>query len=321
MKTKLSTLLRSLLPPTVYRRVRLMFRMFRSTWRSVRRAISKKRTLEILKSDLRSAGMASGDTIMVHSSLSRIGNVKCGAATVVNSLIDTVGSDGTVVMPCYGSAENIQQKSEEGSILDLRTAKPNTGVITDVFRKMLGTMRSSHPFSSVCARGKNQEYIISQHAANPYVCHAQSPIGRIVELNAQIIGLGVPIAVGLGVAHYLEDTYDRFPFSVHAPPFNVTYIGAEGNTITRPVIRYDPVRAATRIDHAKGQWILAMFTSHFTRLKIIRWFKYGEAKSWVMQAMPLYEELRRLAAKGITMYLTRDEWLKMNAGDESIESW
>jgi len=321
VKTKLLILLRSMLPAAIYGYARLRYRAVRSTWRFMRRRFAETQNLNELILDLRSAGIAPGDTIMVHSSLSRIGNVDDGAVTVIRSLIDAVAPDGTVVMPCHGSADDVQRGAREGRILDLRTAKSKTGIVTEVFRRRFGSIRSSHPFSSVCARGKNQEYIVSRHAASPYICHAQSPIGRIVELDAKIVGLGVPISVGLAVAHYLEDTWDSFPFAVHAPPFEVTYIDTDGKKITRQVIRYDPVRAATRIDHVGGQWILKMFTSHFTRRGIIHWFTYGEAKSWVMRAALLYKELRRLADRGITMYLTRDEWLKMNAGNESIESW
>jgi hypothetical protein len=142
-----------------------------------------------------------------------------------------------------------------------------------------------------------------------------------VEENAKIVGIGVPISVGLGVAHYIEDTCDDFPLAVHAPPFKVTYIDAAGTTVTRDVIRYDPVRSMTRIDHPQGAWILKMFTKHFRERGILRWFTVGRAQAWVMNTQPLYDELKRLAEKSITMYLTRDEWVAMNQGSEDISTW
>jgi aminoglycoside N3'-acetyltransferase len=209
----------------------------------------------------------------------------------------------------------------QGETIDLRSAQPNTGIITETFRTWPEVRRSSHPFSSVCALGPSAEELIAGHAGDPHVCHAESPVGRLVAANAKIAGLGVPLSVGLSVAHYLEDTYGKFPFTVHSPPFTVRYVDTGGNTVTRDVIRYDPDVAETRIDHPKGTWILRMFTDHFTRRGILCWFRFGQADAWVMNAQPLFDELKRLADKGITMYLTQEQWLTMNDGRDGIKTW
>ena len=318
---KFTTLARRLLPTSVQNSFLPLYRGMRSKLKAAKRGRMKKFSLEHLKSDLGSAGICQGDTIMVHSSLSRIGNVDGGAETVIKSLIGTVTPGGTIMMPCYGSAEDVQQGMKEGRFVDLRTSKSVTGKITEVFRTWPEVVRSSHPFSSVCAWGAQAEYITSRHATNPYVCHAESPVGRTVELNVKVVGIGVTIAVGMAAGHYLEDTYDAFPFEVHSLPFQVKYIDSAGNAVTREVVRYDPLISARRIDHVGGEWIREMLTKHFTRVGILRWFRFGNADSWVMEAQPLCAELKRLAQKGITMYLARDEWKSMNAGDESIGSW
>ncbi len=321
MIAKISAVLHSLLPASVYGIVRGVYRRLRSTLRRARRSTTAPITLEKLQESLRKAGIQPGDTVMVHSSMSRIGNVDGGVETVIRSFIETVGPKGTVVMPCYGSAEEVQQGMQEGRIVDLRTARSNTGMVTEVFRTTPGVRRSSHPFSSVCAWGRHRDYVITDHAASPYVCHKSSPIARIRDLNATIVGIGVPAVIGFGVTHLLEEVDDDFPFPVHSPPFTVTYIQTEGNEVIREVYRYDPVRAQTRFDRPGGHWIRERLTEHLTRRGICRWFTYGDAEAWMMNAQPLYEEFRRLVDKGITGYLTREEWLAMNEGDESIDSW
>ncbi|MBD3298992.1 MAG: hypothetical protein GF341_10075 [candidate division Zixibacteria bacterium] len=291
----------------------------RSRVRALQRLTARPLTASDLAADLRKAGVSAGDAVMVHSSLSQIGRVADGADTVVQSLIDVIGPNGTVMMPCYNSAAEIEAAMREGRTVDLRSIKPNTGMVTDRFRQWPGVVRSSHPFSSVCAWGEQAEYVIADHASHLRVCHKVSPIARQLELNTTIIGLGVPISVGLAVAHYIEDTYDGFPFDVHAEPFEVTYIDAQGRSVTRDVARYDPVRSKTRIDHPEGAWILERFTDHFTRRGILHWFTYGRARAWTMNIRALHDELMRLLDKGITMYLTREEWTRMNDGDEGIE--
>lgn len=57
----------------------------------------------ILKEDmitkLREVGLEKGDTVMVHTSLKRMGYVCVGAQTVIEALMDVVGESGTIMMP------------------------------------------------------------------------------------------------------------------------------------------------------------------------------------------------------------------------------
>ena len=280
-----------------------------------------KLTKENLVEDLKSIGIGSGDSIMVHSSLSSIGNVDGGAETVVESLVDAVTAQGTLMMPCYNSAEAVQADIEAGQYVDLRELRSSMGKITEIFRRRPGVVRSSHPFSSVCAWGKNAELVTSGHSKNPYICHAESPMGHIVDANVRIVGIGITIAVGMAVSHYLEDIDEPFPIEVHTPPFEVKYTDALGNSVEREVIRFDPVVSQTRIGSPGTEWICDSLTRHFTKLGIMQHFKFGNADSWVMEAKPVFIELKRLAKKGITIYLTEAEWKSMNSGNKSIDSW
>lgn len=318
---KISTLAKSLIPHSVRSAIRPFNNWIRSKLRIAKRIGMKKLSIQHLKSDLLSIGINEGDAIMVHSSLSSIGNVEGGAETIVKSLLDTVTSSGTLMMPCYSSAEDIQSGMTEGRFVDLRKLKSEMGKITEVFRTWPEVVRSSHPFSSVCAWGHAAKHMTSGHASNPYICHAESPMGRIIENNVKIVGIGVTITVGMAVSHNLEDTDEPFPIEVHAPPFQVKYIDAAGNSVSREVIRFDPVVSATRIGLPGTEWICEMLTKHFTKLGIMQHFRFGNADSWVMDAKTVFGELKRLAQKGITIYLTEDEWKSMNSGDKSINSW
>ena len=57
----------------------------------------------IIKSDivtaLKSVGLQNGDSVMVHTSLGQIGYVCGGAQTIIESLIDVVGQNVTIMMP------------------------------------------------------------------------------------------------------------------------------------------------------------------------------------------------------------------------------
>ena len=57
----------------------------------------------VLKQDILAAlkkiGISEGQTIMVHTSLSSMGFVCGGAQIVIEALLESVGTDGTVMMP------------------------------------------------------------------------------------------------------------------------------------------------------------------------------------------------------------------------------
>ncbi len=278
-------------------------------------------SLADLKADLSTAGFAQGDILMVHSAMSKVGNVDEGAETIIKSFLETVEPSGTIMMPAYGSAADVEEGMKTGDIIDLRTQKSYMGKITEVFRTWTGVKRSSHPFSSVCAIGKDLDYMLEDHWKDPNISHADSPLGRIVERDAQIVGIGVTIAVGMAVSHVLEDTDETFPIEVHSPVFEAKYIDPDGVTVTRDIIRFDPEVSKTRIGSPNTEWINKMLTEHFSTLGVMRHFKFGNADSWVMNAAPVFKELKRLAKKGITIYLTEAQWKAMNGGNSSIDSW
>jgi aminoglycoside N3'-acetyltransferase len=220
-------------------------------------------------------------------------------------------------MPTFGDAKTIFENADQGIILDLRSSSSLTGKIPEALRTAPGVFRSSHPFSSVCAWGRQARAVTEGHASDPGITHAASPIGKLWALGGKVVGLGVTLGP-VSFYHVVEDTWDGFPLPVYLKERPITYIDADGKTVTRNVRRFDPVVARTRIDHPEGAWIRERLTEHMRRKGIYRAFRYGEADAWVMEAKPFYDEMKRLAQKGITIYLTQAEWEKRN---EALESW
>jgi aminoglycoside 3-N-acetyltransferase len=286
----------------------------------VRRAQRQRKAVvdaTTLTQDLRRAGIATGDVLMIHSSLSRIGNVEGGATGVAESLLAAVGPAGTVMMPAYGDAETVFADLAQGEVVDLRTERSLTGSITEALRQRPGTRRSSHPFSSVVACGERAAYVTQEHARDPRPAHADSPLGRLVELEGKVVGLGVSLGP-VSFYHVIEDTWGGFPFHTHLDPEEITYIDASGERVTRLVTRYDPEIRRSRIDQPASTWIRERFREHFERNGILRPFRYGAADAWVMDARAFYDELRRLAENGVTMYLTEERALEQGT---PIETW
>jgi aminoglycoside 3-N-acetyltransferase len=288
------------------RRLKGTFRAARSPVRQLRRQRKSLVAAAGLADDLRAAGIGPGDVVMAHSALSRIGNVEGGADAVIESLIDAVAPDGTVMMPSYLDAETVFDDYRNGRLTDLRAAPSLTGAITERFRQWPGVERSSHPYSPITAWGAKARYITQGHALDPHTSHRDSPLGRLLELEGKVAGLGASIYV-VGLYHVIEDTWEGFPVPVHGATEEITYVDAAGKSVTRPVLLYDPEIRRTRIDQPAGMWIRERFYEHFLRRGILRPFRYGEADSWVVEARPFFGELKRLAEKGITIYTTEED--------------
>jgi aminoglycoside 3-N-acetyltransferase len=134
-------------------------------------------------------------TLVVHSSLSSIGWVAGGAATVISTLLDAIGDSATLVMPaatpqCFDPGSRTDPQAREASVFDCRTTPTTMGAIAETFRTWPGTMRSDHPLESVCARGRAAAEITREHP----LAFSEGPGGpwdKLYRLDSRILLVGV----------------------------------------------------------------------------------------------------------------------------------
>lgn len=128
-------------------------------------------------------GITRGDTVLMHSSLTSIGKVDGGPEAVIDALLELIGEEGTLAMPAF--------TDQMTNAFDSKQTKSDVGIITEVFRKRKGVLRSCHPTHSVCALGRNAEYITRGHQFSETPCGRETPFYRVMELNGKIMLLGV----------------------------------------------------------------------------------------------------------------------------------
>jgi len=162
-------------------------------------------TADRLVSDLRTLGVEPGMTLLVHSSLSRIGFVCGGAQAVVLALQEALGDTGTLVMPAHTAEWSEPSFWEAPAVPEswwpvIRAHWPaydpyltptwKMGAIAEAFRAQRGTLRSEHPEVSFAARGPNAELITADHRlasrSGDY-----SPLAKLYELDSSVLLLGV----------------------------------------------------------------------------------------------------------------------------------
>lgn len=162
-------------------------------------------TVDSLEQELRSAGLAPGMTVLLHSSLSSLGWVCGGPVAVILAFQRVLTDQGTLVMPTHSGDLSDPAQWEDPPVPESwwetirntmpayrrdRTPSSRMGVIPETFRKMEGVVRSSHPQVSFAAWGNYKDYII-QDEHYDFAMNDQSPLGRLYELDGRVFLLGV----------------------------------------------------------------------------------------------------------------------------------
>ena len=162
-------------------------------------------TATSLTADLRRLGLASGMTVMVHSSLSAIGWVVGGAHAVVDALLQAVADDGTIMMPTHSGACSDPSSWENPPVPEawwstIREEMPaydpdltptlGMGAIVECFRHTPGVLRSAHPTVSAAALGPDAAELVGEHTFEAGMGEG-SPQSRLYDLDGQILLLGV----------------------------------------------------------------------------------------------------------------------------------
>ena len=113
--------------------------------------VSNLNTLEKLWNEL---GISVDDRILCHSFLPSLGKLIPDPSIVLESLINTIGPSGTVIIPAF------TYSYFKNEIFDPINSKSRVGILGDIARKMEGSVRSMDPcFSMVAIGGKAQYYM------------------------------------------------------------------------------------------------------------------------------------------------------------------
>lgn len=245
-------------------------------------------------------GIQAGDTVFVHSSLSAMGVVEGGAITVIESIKNVIGSQGTLAMPAFPAVGYNYDYLSSQPVFDVRNIPSKMGVITETFRKMPGVLRSLHPTDSVCALGPNAYELIRSHFNQLTPYNSESPFYKLCLMNAKIILIGVTLD-SLTNLHTLEDAVSNFKYPVyHAKVFECRLINENGEEVKMQTKCHDPKWSKKRkCNELKPLFKQAGFLSED---------KIGQANIMIIKAKEMHEFMvKSYLEKGVTMYTPKGE--------------
>jgi aminoglycoside 3-N-acetyltransferase-4 len=136
-----------------------------------------------LTCQLRDLGVTEGGILLVHTSFRAVGPVEGGPRGLIEALRRTLGVSGTLVMPSWCGDDDAPFDPET------TPAASDLGVVAETFRRMPGVQRSRHFFACAAAGPEAARILADPLPLPPH--RPESPVGRVHELDGQVLLLGV----------------------------------------------------------------------------------------------------------------------------------
>jgi aminoglycoside 3-N-acetyltransferase len=137
--------------------------------------------------DLEKIGITKGDHVAVALSFKSIGFVENGPDGFIDSLLEVIGPEGTLMMNTFTHSFALAELSRD-YVFDPRSTIPYTGLVPRILMKRKDALRSRHPTCSVVALGRLSEYLTNDHDENsqPYW-----PYSKLAQISGKLLCIGI----------------------------------------------------------------------------------------------------------------------------------
>jgi aminoglycoside 3-N-acetyltransferase len=178
---------------------------------------------------LRRLGAGEGRALLVHSSF-RAGNGFRGLpGDAIDAMQEAVGESGHLLMVSLPYRSSALAYFRVTDRFDARATPSAMGLLSELFRRRDGVLRSLHPMHPVLARGPKAAWIVGGHERCPYSCGPGSPFDKLLQLDGMVAFFDAPFAA-FTFFHFLEHRVcARAGVSLyHETPFRVTVACPDG---------------------------------------------------------------------------------------------
>jgi aminoglycoside 3-N-acetyltransferase len=226
-----------------------------------------------LKQHIKDIGIKGSGTLLVHSSMKAMGEVDGGVETVLDAFIEYMSS-GLLIFPTH-SWNTI---NKDNPIFDPAIEPSCVGLLTNLFLKRTGVIRSWHPTHSVAALGEDaEEYTVGEELTTS-PCSRTGCWGKLYDRNAQILFLGCSTKRNTFI-HGVEEWYN-IPNRLAPQPDLLKIRKPDGKLIDCPQYRHQSPVDDISQNYDKIQPLLR-------RKGIAISGRIGDAQSVLCEAVPM----------------------------------
>ena len=190
-----------------------------------------KYTKNDIKEQLSALGIKPGDTVLIHTAYSKVGEVEGGPDAFIDAFCEYL-EGGRFIVPTH-TWGNV---TPENPVYDVRATVPCIGLLPRIAARRSDGMRTLHPTHSVWIRAADKEEL----AASEKNAETPAPVGglwwKLGELEAKILLIGV----GLNRNTYIHavDEIAELDDRLESEPFEVTVIDGKGGVRVRKMRRH-----------------------------------------------------------------------------------
>ena len=154
-------------------------------------------TIHQLERELAALGVVQGESVLIHSSFKSLGEIKEGPLSIINTLLNLVGIDGTVLFPAF----NFQSWSET-HYFDILHTESKMGILSELARADNRFKRTLHPMYSFVVAGKFQDEFCKLDSSNCY--GPGSVFDFLTKTDALILSIGLDFNSTFSITHHAE---------------------------------------------------------------------------------------------------------------------
>lgn len=152
---------------------------------------------EDLIRDLKQAGITEGALLHLKVSLKAIGKIEGGPNTLLDALIETVGSEGTLVIDSFITSYPLPLSEENAKTISTEESPSYAGALANAMIQHPNSVRSKHPIQRFTAIGKLAHELMDNHTPDS---GGYDVLDRMAEMDALNLSVGRK-TVGVGTTH------------------------------------------------------------------------------------------------------------------------
>lgn len=150
-----------------------------------------------------------GDTLIVHSSLNHLANIGMNAISVLNYLRERIGEEGTLVLPAFPIYNEKNCREKDIYVYNPKKTASATGLMTNIFLRMPGVVRSRFPWNTLAAQGPLAVSMMENNMETDLAHGKNSAWEYCMNHHAKILFLGVRSSHTTTMVHVAEDILDE----------------------------------------------------------------------------------------------------------------